>query len=279
MIIDFHTHIFPPQIEANRDDYIAQDPCFEGLYSNPKAKLASAEELIDSMDRDEIEVSVALNIGWSSHELCIETNDYIMEAVAKYPKRIVGFCAIQPLEQDKAMVEIERCARGGLRGIGELRADTQGYDLGDKQLMEPIANAAQKHNMIVLPHCSEPVGHIYDGKGSVTPEMIYRFISNFPELKVVCAHWGGGLPFYMLMPEVKKALANTYFDTAASPYLYSNDIFSVVSQIAGDDRILFGSDFPLIKQGRIVKSAGELDLPQTTKKAILGKNAQTLLGL
>jgi predicted TIM-barrel fold metal-dependent hydrolase len=253
--------------------------CFRDLYSNPKAKLASAEDLIASMDQDGIDVSVALNVGWSDHDLCVMTNDYIMEAVAKYPKRIIGFCAIQPLAGEKAVAELERCARGGLKGIGELRADTQGYDLGDKQIMEPVAEAAQKHGMIVLPHCSEPVGHIYDGKGNITPQMVYRFISNFPELKVVCAHWGGGLPFYILMPEVKKALSNTYFDTAASPYLYSNDIFSIVSQITGEDKILFGSDFPLIKQGRIVKSVRELDLSKTIRKAILGENARALLGL
>lgn len=279
MIIDFHTHIFPSQIEEKRDEYIKRDPCFKELYSNPKAKLASAEDLINSMDDDGIDVSVALNVGWSDHELCVETNDYLMEAVSKYPKRIIGFCAIQPLAQDKAIAELERCAKGGLKGIGELRPDTQGYDMGNVEIMAPIAEVAQKYDMIVLPHSSEPVGHIYDGKGDISPKMLYRFISNFPELKVVCAHWGGGLPFYTLMPEVKKVLGNTYFDTAASPYLYGNDIFAIISQIAGTDKILFGSDFPLIKQRRIVKDVQSLDLSDQAKKAILGENARSLLKL
>ena len=279
MIIDFHTHIFPSQIEEKRDEYIKRDPCFKELYSNPKAKLPSAEDLINSMDEDGIDVSVALNVGWSDHDLCVETNDYIIDAVARYPKRIVGFCAIQPLAGDKAIAELERCAKGGLKGIGELRPDTQGYDMGDAQFMTLIAEIAQKYDMIVLPHSSEPVGHIYDGKGDITPKMLYRFISNFPDLKIVCAHWGGGLPFYALMPEVKKALANTYFDTAASPYLYKNDIFATVGQVAGDNKILFGSDFPLIKQRRIVKDVQSLNLPDQTKKAILGENARALLKL
>jgi len=209
----------------------------------------------------------------------METNDYIMEAVAKYPKRIVGFCTVQPLAGDKAAAELERCAKGGIKGIGELRPDTQGYDMGDAEIMGPIAEMAQKYNMIVLPHSSEPVGHIYDGKGNITPQMLYRFIRNFPELIVVCAHWGGGLPFYALMPEVKKALSNTYFDTAASPYLYKNDIFATVSQVAGEDKILFGSDFPLIKQRRIIKNVLSLDLSNQAKKAILGENARSLLKL
>jgi predicted TIM-barrel fold metal-dependent hydrolase len=222
---------------------------------------------------------VALNVGWSDHKLCVETNDYIMDAVARYPKRIIGFCAIQPLAGEKALIELERCAKGGLKGIGELRPDTQEYDMGNAEIMEPIAKSAQKYDMIVLPHSSEPVGHVYDGKGGITPKMLYRFISNFPNLKVVCAHWGGGLPFYALMPEVKKALANTYFDTAASPYLYKNDIFSIVGQITGENKILFGSDFPLMKQRRIVKDVQSLDLSDQTKKAILGENAHALLKL
>jgi len=279
VIIDFHTHIFPPQIEIKREEYIKRDPCFRELYSNPKAKLASAEDLIASMDEDGIDVSVTLNVGWSDHDLCVETNDYMLDVITKYPKRIVGFCAIQPLAGEEALIELERCAKGGLRGVGELRPDTQSYDLGYKTIMEPIAEMAQKYDMIILTHSSEPIGHSYDGKGDIIPKTLYRFISNFPDLKVVCAHWGGGLPFYMLMPEVKEALSNTYFDTAASPYLYENDIFSAIEKIAGKSKILFGSDFPLIKQRRMLKDIKSVDLSEETQKAILGENARTLLGL
>jgi predicted TIM-barrel fold metal-dependent hydrolase len=279
VIIDFHTHIFPPQIKTKREEYIKRDPCFRELYSNPKAKLASAEDLIASMDEDGIDVSVTLNVGWSDHDLCVETNDYMLDIITKYPKRIVGFCTIQPLAGEKALIELERCAKGGLRGVGELRADTQSYDLGDKIIMAPIAEMAQKYDMIILTHSSEPIGHGYDGKGDITPKTLYRFISNFPDLKVVCAHWGGGLPFYMLMPEVKKALGNTYFDTAASPYLYEKDIFSAIEKIAGKSKIIFGSDFPLIKQRRMLKDIESVDLSEETQKAILGENARTLLGL
>jgi predicted TIM-barrel fold metal-dependent hydrolase len=74
-------------------------------------------------------------------------------------------------------------------------------------------------------------------------------------------------------------MANTYFDTAASPYLYKNDIFSIVSQIAGEDKILFGSDFPLIKQRRIVDDVHSLHISSEWKRAILGENARTLLKL
>ncbi|HUV57072.1 MAG TPA: amidohydrolase, partial [Dehalococcoidales bacterium] len=91
MIIDFHTHVFPPQIKKKRNKYIDSDPCFAILYSNPKARLATADELIASMDEVGVDISVIVNIGWITHELCVETNDYILESVARYPNRLIGF--------------------------------------------------------------------------------------------------------------------------------------------------------------------------------------------
>ncbi|MCL0095538.1 amidohydrolase family protein [Dehalococcoidia bacterium] len=278
MIIDFHTHIVPPEIKERREDLVRQDPCFQALYSAPKVNLATAEDLIASMDRDAINVSVALNIGWSSPELCHRTNDYIMESISKYPDRLVGFCSIQPKSRE-AVSEIECCARGGIRGIGELMPHMQGFDLGDKALMSPVVEAAEEHNMILLTHSSEPVGHIYPGKGDVLPATLYRFITNFPDLLIVCAHWGGGLPFYALMPEVARALQNVFYDTAASPFLYRDEIFPCVAELVGEDKILFGSDYPLITQRRIVESLRSLSMSQESKDKILGENARRLLGL
>ncbi|MFC2058661.1 amidohydrolase family protein, partial [Chloroflexota bacterium] len=277
MIIDFHTHIFPPDINKNRDNYLGLDPSFDMLYANPKAKIASAEDIIESMDRDGIDISVVINIGWISTELCHRTNDYIMESISRYPKRLIGFCAVQPLLADEAVAEIERCVRGGVRGIGELRSDTQGFDLGDKNVMEPIVQTAKEHNLIILSHSSEPVGHTYPGKGAITPDVLYRFVTSFPDLPLVLAHWGGGLPFYALMPEVKKSLSSVYFDTAASPFLYGDSIFKHVIEILGAGNILFGSDYPLIKQDRIVNSINALDLPEEARRLILGGNAQKIL--
>jgi predicted TIM-barrel fold metal-dependent hydrolase len=145
--------------------------------------------------------------------------------------------------------------------------------------MAPIARVAREHRLVILTHTSEPVGHLYPGKGTITPDILYRFITNFPALALVCAHWGGGLPFYALMPEVTRALSNVYFDTAASPLLYRDEIFRHVAEIVGADKILFGSDYPLIRQSRIVKSIQSLSLSEEARSMILGGNARRLLSL
>ncbi|MFC1953761.1 amidohydrolase family protein, partial [Chloroflexota bacterium] len=163
MIIDFHTHIIPPKIRKERRKYIAKDPCFAVMYSDDKARLATADELIDSMDKDGVDTSVVLNIGWTTHELCVETNDYILESISKYPQRLVGFCTVQPRSLDSALDEIERCVNGGIRGIGEMRPDMQMLDPENEKVMKPFFEAIHKNNLILLTHTSEPVGHQYPG--------------------------------------------------------------------------------------------------------------------
>jgi predicted TIM-barrel fold metal-dependent hydrolase len=277
VIIDFHTHIFPPWLRERRDEYVKSDPCFALLYSQAKARIATAEELLAAMDEAGIDSSVVLNIGWVSHELCVKTNDYILDSVSRYSRRLVGFCAIQPRAGDAAIAEIERCAGAGAKGIGELRSDVQAFDLTDKKTMKPVVDAALKHDLILLTHSSEPVGHEYFGKGRITPAILYSFITAFPKLKLVCAHWGGGLPFYALMPEVARILANVFFDTAATVFLYKPEIFQQVSSIISSDRILFGTDYPLMHQNRVIAQVQAAQLSAKDKAKILGGNARKLL--
>lgn len=232
-----------------------------------------------AMDEYEVDRSVILNLGWTSHELCIETNDYILDAVTRYPKRLIGFCVIQPLADDKAIKELERCVSSGAKGIGEMRPDVQGFNFRDDKIMKPVIEAILANDLIFLTHASEPVGHQYFGKGTITPEFIYPLILSFPELKLVCAHWGGGLPFYALMPEVEKAISNVYFDTAATPFLYKPEIFRYMADIVGSDKILFGSDYPLLSPRRIINQLDSVCLSREDRDKILGGNAQRLLCL
>ncbi|MGD0794848.1 MAG: amidohydrolase family protein [Dehalococcoidales bacterium] len=279
MIIDFHTHVLPPQIKKDRGRCVNADSSFALIYGDKKIKIATAEDLIENMDREGVDVSVIVNYGWSTHELCVETNDYILESVSRFPKRFIGFAAVADYNSEKSLAEIERCARGGIRGIGELRPDCQPPGFAQKKALEPFVKLLRQHRLLLMTHSSEPVGHIYAGKGIATPALLYWFISSFPDITMVCAHWGGGLPFYALMPEVQKELANVYFDTAASPFLYRPEIYRQVSQLVGAEKILFGSDFPVMPPGRIVKEIEGAGLAEEEKNNILSGNARRLLGL
>lgn len=279
MIIDFHTHIFPEPFREKRGEYIRRDATFGALHSDPNSRLATAEDLIAAMDEAQVDVAVVMGIGWTDRGMAEEANDYIVRSVNRCPKRLVGLCSVNPAWGKDAVKEVERYAAQGLRGIGELHADTQRFDLGGKTVMAPLMEAAQGLGLILLIHSSEPVGHLYAGKGSTTPDKLYAFIQNFPENTIVCAHWGGGLPFYSLMPEVGEALNRVYYDTAASPFLYTQEIFPTVVGLNGPDKILLGTDFPLMNHSRLLKQIEEAPISLDAREKILGHNARTLLGL
>ncbi len=241
--------------------------------------MATAEELVQAMDEAHVDISVVMGIGWTDMRLAVEANDYIIESAARYPSRLVGLCAVNPAWGKEAVAEVERYARTGVRGIGELHPDSQGFNIGSREVMAPIMETAQRLGLVVLTHSSEPVGHLYPGKGATTPDKLYTLIRNFPQNVIVCAHWGGGLPFYTLMPEVAEESKNVYYDTAASPLLYRPDIFSSVVGLTGPDRILFGTDFPLIQHTRLLEQVEDARLSHDASSKILGANARALLGI
>jgi len=278
MIIDFHTHVLPPGIKKDRSAYVGKDKAFAAIYSDEKVKIATAEDLIENMDREGVAFSVVVNYGWSTHELCVETNDYILESVARYPERLAGFCSVSTYTDDKSLEEIERCARGGAAGLGELRPDVQLPRSAAPETLAPLSRILQDNRLMLLTHSSEPVGHLYPGKGTATPQKLLAFISCFSGLPIICAHWGGGLPFYALMPEVRQALENVYFDTAVSPFLYRPEVYRLVRDMVGADRILFGSDYPVIPPSRLLKEIEDSGLSGEDRDLICSGNARRLLG-
>jgi predicted TIM-barrel fold metal-dependent hydrolase len=278
VIIDFHTHITAPEIIARRDEYLVRDAWFRDLYANPDARLSSAADLVAAMDEASVDQAVVFGFGWRDMDLCRRDNDYVMEAVACHPGRLIGFGIINPAAGAEAVHEIERCAAGGLRGLGELMPDGQGYRLDDEKAMAPIVEAALSHEMVLLTHCSEPVGHPYPGKGTVTPDEVIRFARLFPQATLVCAHWGGGTIFYELMPEIARIMRNVYYDTAASLYLYQDDIFSLAARWA-PGKVLFATDYPLITQRRFICRMESARMPTATLRRMLGGNAWRVLRL
>ncbi len=277
MLIDFHTHIFPPHICEQRERYCARDPWFNALYSNPRAFMATADDLIAEMDASGVDISVAFSFGWTDPGLIEETNSYVIDAMRRYPGRIYGMAVLQPTAGKRALHELERCARAGMIGLGELMPHGQGYKLSDIQLLMPFMEIVRQYQLLVLSHCSEPVGHLYPGKGDVSLQDIVAFLTAFPDIRFIAAHWGGGLPFYSLMPEIQRIAAHVWYDTAATIYLYRNTIFPVAEKLVGADRILFASDYGLLRQRRVINHILQSGLSEQATRMILGANAQTLL--
>jgi predicted TIM-barrel fold metal-dependent hydrolase len=277
MIIDFHTHIFSKKIRENREKYFLSELAFKLLYRPPKSKLVGVSDIIHSMDEQCVDKSVVFGFPWKNSDIFRKENDYILDAVARYPDRLIGLCCLDPFNKF-AINEVTRCLKQGLSGIGELAFYESGIDEAALDKLAPLFEICCEKDLPALIHANEPVGHIYPGKTPITLNQIYKLIKRFPENKIVLAHWGGGIFLYnILKKEVKESLKNVYFDTAASPFLYDPEIYRLAIKLAGQNKILFGSDFPLIKPARYFKEMKEAGLTEVEMESICGKNAANLL--
>ena len=278
MIVDSHTHLLPAWSAERRSEIEQRDATFAALFGGG-GKSASAEELVAAMDQDGVDVSVVLGYGWLDPGVAREANDCLLDAAARFPRRIVAFCSVHPGWGDDAIAEIERCVAAGAKGVGELHPTTQGLDIARDASLVPIARLAAERDLPIVVHGSEPVGHSYPGKGRTTTDQLLALAQRFPETTFVFAHWGGGLPFYGLMPEVRDALANVYFDSAASPFLYNATVFDVAARSVGAERLLFGSDYPALTPERWVRDFEGAPFWDEARPLIMLENAKKVLGM
>ncbi len=270
MKIDGHVHITPPDIIENWKDY-REEEYFYLMSNSPVNKFATAEDVIEELDRNGFQKAVVFGFGFKNMDLCRYVNDYVIESVNRYPDRLIGFMVVNP-NSPEMKEEILRCHRAGLKGIGEIFPYGQDFNIRSREAMEELAGLAQELNLPIMIHTNEPVGHFYQGKTDTTPRPACEFAANFPDLKLIFAHWGGGTVFYELMPEIERANKNVYYDTAATPYLYRKEIYKLAEDIGIMDKIIFATDYPLIDIDVYTRDIEALDLRQESKDQLYGEN-------
>lgn len=271
---DAHTHLFAPGQILGRESIAQGDRTFREMYADPKARMATARELMAALDEGGIERAIAAGFAFSHEPDLIEQNEYLCEVARVSGRRVKAVATVNP-----ALPEWERVARHavslGARGFGELRPHNQGWDpLGPAG--DALCALAREANLILLWHVSEPVGHAYPGKaGGITPAELCVLAQRYPEVTMIAAHLGAGLSFYLQMPELKRSIGNVYFDTAAVSLLYDEHSVARLVDLAGPERVLFGSDYPLLSPRRqLERLLGEL--PGDVAEAVCGGNADKL---
>jgi predicted TIM-barrel fold metal-dependent hydrolase len=277
MIIDVHTHIFSEDVCKHRESYFKGEEPFQLLYDSPKSRLVMAEDLIRSMDENGVDKSVTFGFPWKKEDYFKKNNDYILASVNKFPDRLIGLCCVD-MYRPGAAKEVERCLDAGLSGVGELAFYQSGIEAEALKRLEPVMALCREKNMPVMIHTNEPVGHQYPGKTPNTLSQIYDLAKTFPDNKIILAHWGGGIFFYTLLKkEVKETLKNIYYDTAASPFLYSPEIYQAAINMAGIEKILMGTDYPLLPPARYFRELETAGISPPEKEQICGGNAAQLL--
>ncbi|GHS93161.1 hypothetical protein AGMMS50276_02810 [Synergistales bacterium] len=274
--IDFHIHLYPPDVIRDRSKIGENEPYFAALTTNKVHKWATLEDLLPRMERDKVERAVVGAFAFRDLGLCRLCNDYIIECVKRHPDKLNGICAVPPLARGFD-AEIIRCAEAGLIGVGELFPEGQGIDITDISQTWRLAGALGDTGMFVLMHTAEPVGHNYVGKGNVGPKEAAAFCVNHPEARVIFAHLGGGLWLYELMPEMKLYLSNAMYDLAALPWLYSADVLKMIEAGGLADKFLFGTDYPILDSTRYDKMLRSCGLRKETIDSFQSGNAIRML--
>ena len=277
-VIDAHVHAFDLDTIRDRDHIAQHDAWFGTLYRDPRAKLTSDIELRESMGEAGVARSLICGFPWSDPGRCRQHNDWMATVSAHSGGTLPWLATVVP-HHAGAADEAARCFGLGASGLGELNMDGQGFDLAQPTAVAAVVEVCRAHDKPVLFHASEPIGHQYPGKGRATPERLLTFIEAYPDVDIVLAHWGGGLPFYELMPEVAQICARVRYDMAAAPYLYQHHILRAAIGIIGTDRILWGSDFPVLGQQRFLDRVRGTDLPPETLRRILSANAHATYAL
>lgn len=292
MKIDAHIHFTPPELAADLAQFAEREPYWGLLLDPPAGKSiqgwASPERMLADMDAAGIDKVVIVGEYFQQHQSCVARNDQAIELVKRWPDRIVAMGTIQPAAGDAALDEFERCLDHGLSGAGELNPYAQGIDLFDKRFLQLVERCILRDQPLNL-HVSEEIGGYYLGKSTTPLRHYYDLACRYPELKLILAHWGGGLLFYEMMPRVRKQLRNVWYDTAASPLLYpTQKIFPAALACIDHQKILYGSDYPLLIYPRKMSEPDLRPLPAAIAKLalapdveadIMGRNAARLFRL
>ena len=259
MIIDIHTHAYPdkllPKVREN----------LENLFGVKFYGDGSLNSLLKHMDRAGVDVSVVCSVA-TKPEQVPSINNWLFSIRGE---RIRVFCALHPQYADwrKELLRIKK------KGDGvKLQPEFQDFYVDDEKVFS-IYEELQKLEIPVLFHCGEELSGTQLVRSS--PSRIARVLKEFPELKLIAAHFGG----FRLWDEVEKYLLgkDVYFDTAFFFGHLPPERIKTLLLNHPEDKILFGTDFPLQDQRKDINFLKELDIPDKLKVKILGENARRLL--
>ena len=282
MIVDFHVH--PVSLARVQD-------LRHRAFMQRSAKCLAPDDAIDLLLQrmDSGGVDRACLLGPTHGDGIALTNDDVHDIVRAHPDRFVGFAGVDPIRQspDELRATIVRAVREwDFRGVGELA----GVDPLDPRC-EPIFAACAELNVPALIHTGIGLPAFLLKHG--TPLVIEELAHRHPRVTIVAAH--AGMPWIAESIAVAARNDNVWIDLSALPAANERAVDAVLSialQHGLEDRLLFGSDFPVVdpaRYARKLRRAGApallrwaLGLPRitaTARRKILGDNAARLLRL
>ncbi|MBR3837328.1 MAG: amidohydrolase family protein [Clostridia bacterium] len=278
MIVDFHTHTFPPAIaEAALTKLSAASRSRAFTKGTPA-------DLVASMQKAGVDRSVVLPVATNPLKVT-KMNDISLAETEK--NGLIYFGCMHP-DAENALEEVDRMANRGLKGF-KIHPVYQGVDINDPRFLR-ILDRAGERDLCVVMHAGDDIG--FPGVVRCSPEMTAAALKQVGCPKLILAHMGG----WKNWERVADALADTgvYLDTSFSlgeipaiddtyspeeKKLLKAEEFCALVRAFGAERILFGTDSPWTDQKESLEAIRALPLTLWEQKALLGGNAQRLLGI
>jgi predicted TIM-barrel fold metal-dependent hydrolase len=320
MVIDFQHHYIPVELAKKRGLYSATERTMLQEGGLPATtmhqRLYDLDLQLRDMDEAGVDVSVlSCLLGWSAPlDECRFINDDLAALQSKYPGRFVGLAQAPVLEGKPALAELHRAITDlGLRGV-TITSQVNGLSLDAPQLDDLYELVCQLDVPIFVHPALVPTGyeHLKDydlprvlGREVDLTVATTRLIAGgifdrFPNLKIVMAHFGGGIAavkdrlvgkgyrFGTLKRPFGEYYDQVYFDMAG----FEGGLIALNCALQGirPERLVFASDYPQDFTGvntdtgksmsdlrRYVDTLRGLPLAEETKNAMLGGTAAALL--
>ena len=290
-IVDCHVHLYPPAVIADPRAWGTArgetwwTHCMDPPGQRTLQGWADVNQLLRDMDRAGIEKAVLLGWYWEHQETCELQNRWYSGWTRAHPDRLLAFAAVQPNSGDRGLEDVRRALDAGFCGLGELLPQAQGWSFEDANWARLVALAVERDMPINL-HVSSAVAGNTTSKTTPLDDFV-RLVKRFPGATFILAHWGGGLPFFFeCKAGLRQAFQNVYFDTSASSLLFDKNVFRRVVDLVGAERVLFGTDYPLLCYPRETRTpdlvrpladAADAGLTGDELDLVLGGNLRRLL--
>lgn len=290
-MIDAHIHCFPETPFSQSKEWAeTKNEKYWLSLVNPKNSRSlqswnSIERTLSVMREAKLDQAILLGWYWEHQSTCIWHNELMASWQKQSPNQFITFASILP--NQNVIEQLEYAQSMGFKGVGELHPSIQKFSENKRHWFQ-MAEWCVQENWPLNLHVTESLNLPHPGYQATPFDCYLELAKQFPELKMILAHWGGGIPFFEQNPKLKPLLKNTFYDTAASPLLYNSDIFKNVIAMVGAEKILFGSDYPLKLYPKTQTQAHtkpfideitkETHLSKDDLDAIFSDNIQRLLG-
>ena len=211
------------------------------------------------------------------------SNDEVLTAAAANPDALIPFASIDPHKGKLGVREAKRLIAEypALRGF-KFHPNTQAFWPNDRAHY-PLYEVIEQAGKIALFHTGQTgIGAGMRGGGGVrlkysNPMAVDDVATDFPDLDIILAH--PSFPWQEEALAVATHKPNVYIDLSGwSPKYFPEILIRYVNTLLRD-KMLFGSDFPLLTPDRWLADFERLAIRDEVRPLVLKENAARLLRL